>query len=100
MILYNVTVKIELDVHDDWLNWMKSAHIPEVMATECFLENRICRLLEQDETDGITYSIQYLCDSPETLEKYQSEFAINLQKDHTSRYENKFMVFRTLMELV
>ena len=30
MIIYNVTIKIDLDVHDEWLAWMKLEHIPRV----------------------------------------------------------------------
>ena len=29
MILYNVTVNIDKDVEQDWINWMKNTHIPE-----------------------------------------------------------------------
>lgn len=41
MILYNVTVKIDLDVHDLWLRWMKEEHIPRVMETGCFVESKL-----------------------------------------------------------
>jgi hypothetical protein len=41
MILYNVTVKIEADAQEDWLQWMKSTHIPDVMDTGLFLGYRI-----------------------------------------------------------
>ena len=33
MILYNVTVNIDTDVEEDWIEWMKETHIPEVMKT-------------------------------------------------------------------
>ena len=36
MILYNVTVKIAKAVHDDWLEWMKTVHIPDVLKTNLF----------------------------------------------------------------
>ena len=39
MIVYNVTVKIEKDIHDDWLAWMKETHIPEVLKTNLFEDN-------------------------------------------------------------
>lgn len=31
MIIYNVTVNIEHNVHDEWLKFMKDEHIPDVM---------------------------------------------------------------------
>ncbi len=39
MIIYNVTVKIDNDVVAEWLNWMQTVHIPDVMQTGYFTEN-------------------------------------------------------------
>ena len=45
MIIYNVTVSIDASIHEDWLEWMKKVHIPEVMQTGYFLENKLCKLI-------------------------------------------------------
>jgi hypothetical protein len=98
MIQYNVTVIIEPDVHDEWLKWMKESHIPDVLETGCFIENKIARLLSP--IDGnLTYSIQYTCASMTEFENYQNNFAPALQKDHTSRFEGKFVAFRTVLQI-
>ncbi len=99
MILYNVTIKIANEVHDDWLNWMKTIHIPDVLNTKLFLENRLCRLLGEDEQEGVTYAIQYLCKDMTTFQQYQTHFAKSLQEEHTQRYKNKYVAFRTLLEV-
>lgn len=98
-ILYNVTVNIDNQVHDDWLKWMKETHIPDVMRTGLFLENRICRVMVEEE-QGTTYSVQYLCSSIDELKQYQEKHAPALQKEHNARYEGKFVAFRTLLEIV
>ena len=33
MIIYNVTINIDESAHDQWLNWLKTKHIGEVLAT-------------------------------------------------------------------
>ena len=33
MIIYNVTMNVESDIHDEWLNWMRNTHIPKYFAT-------------------------------------------------------------------
>jgi hypothetical protein len=99
MIIYNVTVNIEHDVHDEWLKWMKTEHIPDVMKTGFFIENRICKVLV-DEEQGITYSIQYTAPDMQALETYQRDHAPRLQKEHSDRFANKFVAFRTLLEVV
>ena len=99
MILYNVTINIDVTVHDEWLTWMKEVHIPEVMASGCFTENKICRILAEEE-GGKAYSIQYFAPDMETYIKYQTEFSPVLQEEHTKKYAGKFGAFRTLLEVV
>ena len=99
MIVYNVTVKIEHSIHDDWMQWMKTIHIPAVMATGLFADNKMMKVLV-DEEDGLTYSIQYRVSDWEKLDEYQKNHATQLQKEHTDRYKDKFVAFRTLLEEV
>ncbi|MCI5057966.1 MAG: DUF4286 family protein [Flavobacteriales bacterium] len=99
MIVYNVTVKIDKSVHDDWLKWMKEVHIPDVMSTGYFLENNMFKIMVDDE-DGVNYSIQYTCSNMEDLMEYQEKHAPALQNEHTERYKNKYVAFRTLLEKV
>lgn len=99
MILYNVTVSIDPSVAEDWLNWMRKVHIPEVMATGCFLESRLSRVHGEEE-GGLTYSVLYLCSSDAVLSTYQKEFAPRLQQEHSMRYQGKFAAFRTNLTLI
>jgi hypothetical protein len=101
MILYNVTVKIDRSVHDDWLDWMRSVHIPEVMSTGFFIKNQLMRLLDPPaDEEGITYAIQYYCKNVGALKRYWDEEAPALQAKHSHRYEGKYVSFRTVMKLV
>ena len=99
MIIYNVTVKINNEVHDEWLQWMKETHIPDVLATGHFIDNKLCKVLI-DETDGITYSIQYSCHKMADLNAYYETEAPRLQKEHAAKYSDKFVAFRTLLEVI
>ena len=100
MIVYSVTVKIDLDVHDDWLDWMKSVHIPEVLNTKKFVDHRMLRILADDEQDGINYNVQYRALSMSDYFDYLNNHAPQLQKEHTERYKDKFVAFRTLLREV
>ncbi|MGB0368553.1 MAG: DUF4286 family protein [Flavobacteriales bacterium] len=100
MIIYNVTVSINHDVHDEWVQWMKTVHIPDVMATGFFLENRFARVLLADEADGVSYSVQYMCKNMADLQIYQGSHAQRLQADVKEKYDGKFAAFRTVLELV
>jgi hypothetical protein len=99
MIIYNVTVNIDDDIHDEWLQWMKTIHVPDVMKTGLFTESKICRILVNEE-QGTSYSFQYTCYSMEDFEKYEKEHAPRLRQDVLNRYKDKFVAFRTLLEVI
>lgn len=99
MILYNVTVSIDERVQEEWLDWMRSNHIPDVMSTGCFIEARISRVHGEEE-GGMTFAIGYIAKSQQDYDRYQAEFASALQKDHTDRYEGRFAAFRTLLTVI
>lgn len=100
MIIYNVTVNINHDVHDEWLQWMKDVHIPNVMNTGIFTDSRMLRLLGDEQSGGVTYAIQYTCPAMKDYERYRTEFAPSLQKEVSDKYKDKFVAFRTLLETV
>ena len=100
MIIYNVTVNINNSVHEEWLEWMQLVHIPDVMITGLFIENRIYKVLADEDSDGTTYSIQYVCNSMKEYEQYRDVFAPALQAQHANRYKDKFVAFRTLLEVI
>lgn len=101
MIVYNVTLNVEDEIHEEWIEWMKTKHIPDVMNTGYFLESKIMHLLtRQPGETGKTYSIQYICENMKDLEEYQEKCAPELQKEHSDKFEGKFVSFRTLMETV
>jgi hypothetical protein len=100
MLIYNVTTKVALDIHVEWLNWMKEEHIPEVLATEMFSHHLIVRLLETDESDGMTYAVQYFSSSRELYENYINHFAPVLREKALKRWGSRIISFRTLMEVI
>lgn len=100
MILYNVTISLDPQIEQDWLSWMQEIHIPEVMATACFINYKICRMLDQEEEGGLTYAIQYLAPSQEAYNTYQEKHAAALQQDHNKRYAGKTAAFRTILSVL
>ena len=99
MIIYNVTVSVEESVQNEWLNWMKTEHIPEVMACGVFTKAQINRVIVQTDSDS-TFAITYTCSSMKELHQYQIKFAPELQKKHDKNFKEKAIAFRTLMEVI
>lgn len=99
MLLYNVTLIIEEAVAADWLLWMKEIHIPQVMATEKFVSNRLLKVVDSPN-EGVTYCAQYIVENMADYNDYQQNFAPALQADLQNKFENKLVAFRTLMEFI
>ena len=99
MIIYNVTVSVEDSIQSEWLNWMKTEHIPEVMVCGVFIKAQINRVIGQTDSDN-TFAIAYTCSSMKELHQYQIKFAPALQKKHNDKFGEKAIAFRTLMEVI
>ncbi len=100
MIIYNVTVNIDQTVQKEWLDWMNATHIPAVLNTGLFTAAKLTRVLVEEQMGGLTYSIQYTCENKAKLEQYNANFAPALQKEHSNKFEGKFVAFRTILEVV
>lgn len=99
MYIYNVTINIQEDVHDKWVDWMKTQHIPEMLNTGKFIKALMTRVMVQEEMGGITYSVQYTAESKEKLQKYYEENAPEM-RSKSAPFEGKFVAFRTELEVI
>ena len=100
MILYNVTTNIQETSHLQWLSWMQTKHINEVLATGKFTSARLVRVLNEEENNGFTYAVQYTCDSMETLQKYYQEDAPKLRHEMKSIFGESALAFRSELQVI
>ncbi len=100
MILYNVTIAIELSVEEEWVQWMKEEHIPEVMDTGKFNDHRFFRVMGKQNDESTTYSVQYFADSMKELQLYMAIDAPELQQKSLQRFPDKMAAFRTVLQSV
>lgn len=100
MIVYNITAKVTWQVADDWLNWQREEHIPEMLATGLFSDYRIFRLLEQDDNEGPTFTIQFFADTWGKYEEYIRISASALRQKSVKRWGNQTIAFHSVMQLV
>ena len=99
MVIYNVTVNIDAQARDEWLEWMADEHIPKVLATGLFKRSTLSKILAE-EAGGFAYSIQYQAKSMAAYEEYQAKHADRLQNEHQSKFGTKTVAFRTLLDVV
>ncbi|MER3498721.1 MAG: DUF4286 domain-containing protein [Chitinophagaceae bacterium] len=100
MVVYNLTIKVNAEIVEEWMEWLKKEHIPEVMTTGQFTDYKFFRLLEQDETEGTTFVVQYFANSLNHYNQYLSMFAPALRDKSVKKWGNRFIAFRSVMEVV
>ena len=99
MILFNVTIILDEEIHLEWLNWMKTKQIPDIMNTECFLSNRLLKVVDSPN-EGVTYCVQYISDSLENLNEFRQKHDQLIQGNMPEQFNNKLVVFPTVMEFI
>lgn len=99
MYIYNITLNIDETIHDEWIKWMEEIHIPKVMATGKFIRALMSQVLVKEDMGGITYSVQFTCQSKELLIQYYEQDAPVLRKEFDQKYQNRYGAFRTEMKI-
>jgi hypothetical protein len=100
MIAYNITIKLLPQIEKEWVAWQRNEHIPEMLASGCFTDYKLYRLLEQDESDGLTYIIQLFSSSLSQYQAYIDNYAGALRQKALDKWGNRFIAFRTVMQVV
>lgn len=100
MIIYNVTVNVTHQANDLWMKWLKEEHLPEIMETNTFHDVKIYQLINIDETDGPTYSVQFFANSMKEYDNFIQEFAPDLRKKSEKKWGNDMFSFRTTLKSI
>jgi hypothetical protein len=98
MIIYNVTVGVDKSIESEWLTWMKTFHIPNVMRTGKFVSQRMLKVLTHDDPHSASYAIQYSAVSMDVLQQYLDAHAPVLRKEVQDKFGDKQIAYRTILE--
>ncbi len=100
MYIYNVTTLVQHQIQEAWLEWLYQTHIPDMLQTGCFTQCQVTRLLETDETEGITYAIQYYIESKALYNRYIELYAPAFKLAIWEKWNDRTIDFSSLMEIV
>ncbi len=101
MIIYNVPINVEKEITEEWLNWMKEIHLPEVMATGKFISFEMYKIQNHNPEDtGDNYSVQYKANSMADYEDYVAYYGPALKQKTIEKYGDQIIAFRTILEKI
>ena len=100
MVVYNITTKVHASIDAAWLQWQQQEHIPEIMATGFFTGYKLFRLLEQDDSEGNTYAVQYTAITKKQYHLYNIEQAEWMRQKAFKKWGDKIISFRSVLEVI
>jgi hypothetical protein len=100
MFLYNITYKVDNNIANEWIQWQKEIHIPAILQPGLFYKHRFYELLEQNDSEGRTFVIQFLSKAREDYDQYIIHHSKKFRDDAMNKWGNQFIAFRTLLQAV
>ena len=100
MFIYNITIKVESNIHQEWLAWMDQVYTPAMMDTGKFERHQLLRLREIDDSDGPTYALQLFLESKAGYNAYKAIHEAKINRLQHDAWGDKMLCFSTLMEIV
>lgn len=92
MIAYEVTVDVDDGLIDRYIEFMRSRHIPEILATGCFTHAEFNRATET------RFRQRYLADNLADLERYLERFAPALREEYAKHFPAGTKLTREIWE--
>ena len=96
MLTYQVKIRVQKSVEPEWLHWMKTEHVPDVIATGLV---RSFQLLKPKSSEQV-YVFHYHFGSPQDLERYQRDFAPALKDHPHQKFPNQFEAEREVFQWI
>ena len=95
MLTYQVKIKVDASIEKAWLHWMKTTHVPDMIATGLI---RSFQVLKSQQ--ACTYLFHYHFESKRDFDDYYKNYAPTLKKHPAQKFPNQFEAERELLEWI
>lgn len=95
MVSYIVSLSVRWEVYEQYVEWLKTEHIQEVLACPGFLEAEL--LLKKGgsmESSSREVKIVYKIKDEESVKAYLSEYALPLREKGLEKFSGQFSAAR------
>ena len=100
MLIYNITMQVEWNIHDAWLQWIYEVYIPFALNSGCFEKYQLVQLLEVDDTEAATYALQLYAPGKADYNRYLELYRPQIEQQSFKKWEGSLVSFATLMQVV
>ncbi len=95
MVNYTVQIKVRYEKYDEYVTWLKTEHIPEVLALPGFVAAELC-LRKGGAMEASSRELQttYKLESEDALKTYLAEYAMTLREKGLDKFPGMFSASR------
>ena len=83
---YEVFMQVDSSIAEEWVEWMRTEHIPEVMQTGVFVSCQFLRVIEPPIDGHDSFRITYESKNLSSIQEYRTALSPELRKKHDERY--------------
>ena len=83
---YEVTMEVDSSIAEEWVEYMRSEHIPEVMQKHVFSSCQFLRIIEPAKEGLDCFRITYEAENLSAIQEYRAELSPDLRTKHDERY--------------
>ena len=96
MLTYQVKINVNESIEQEWLQWMKTVHVPDVIGTGLVKSFQILK----PDSEECVYLFHYHFESREDYMLYQKDFAPKLKVHPMKKYPNQFTAEREIFQWI
>lgn len=100
MLIFNTTYHISPELYDEWYKWIIKEHIPFMLKTRVFTNPQLAKVLQTDETEGSSYSLQFLAASLEDVTDWHAAHGEIFDTHCSRKFGTEVLFFSTLLEKI
>jgi hypothetical protein len=98
VIILNITYHPTWQIHDEWIQWLKSAIIEKAESVQGFHKYQLLKLTGVDESAGPTYAVQFYADDMRFVQNLRAVVGATFARQ--GMWTHDLVCFDTTMEVI
>lgn len=100
MIIFNTTYQVSSVAYTVWLAWIRTEHIPAMLKTGKFSRPQLAKVMQPDDSDGGSYSLQFHIENIDQLMQWHAENGHTIEKQCRQKFGTEVLFFSTVLEIM
>lgn len=97
MILLNITILSNEDIHEELKSWILTRFIPLIEDEKIFQSQSLLKMIDSPN-EGVTYALQFKGDNLDSINLFREKHLVHLHNIAQQSFPDKVYFFESLME--